>query len=431
MTISFQEELHRRGMAKDVSDAAGLSQHLASGQRRAYVGFDPTSTSLTVGNLLPIMLLRAFQRHGHRPVVLAGGGTGLIGDPSGKSLERPLLEPSDVEANLNFQRPIFEKLLDFDGNASAEILNNLAWLGELSLLPTLRDIGKHLSIFSMFAKDVVRTRQAEGGFMSFAEFSYQLLQAYDFYFMFANHGVTIQMGGSDQWGNITTGIDLIQKMHSEYRVEAYGLTAPLLTDTRGVKMGKSELGAVYLTADKTSPYLLYQYFVNLSDEFAAMILPWMVDIPLATVTDALHEAGDDRSSRLVQVMLADHVVGLLHGEGVAQLARDASRSLFEKGVRAMSREELLLAFAHVPSLVIETSPEAIASIDLQQILVDLGVTPSRKRARALLEDGGVTLNGEAMGIDTRLTPTDLLYNEFAVVRRGTKTWFVVRFEGLG
>ena len=427
MTLSFQEELYQRGMVKDVSDPAGLSHHLDTGRRRAYVGFDPTSTSLTVGNLLPIMLLRAFQRHGHQPVILCGGGTGLIGDPSGKSLERPLLTPADVEANVAAQRRIFDRLLDSEGEVAPVVLNNLDWLTGMSLLETLRDVGKHLSIFPMFGRETVKNRQAVGGFMSYAEFSYQLLQAYDFYYLHEHHGVTIQMGGSDQWGNITTGFELIRKMADGADVDVYGLTAPLLLNPDGSKMGKSELGAVYLTEDHTSPYLLYQYFVNLTDETAETLVPWMVDIPLDTVAEVLAEHRSDPAARIAQTHLARHVVTLLHGAETCASCEAASRIMFGGDVRELSRDALVTAFSHVPSVTVPTPDD----LDFVQLLVDLGVAPSKSRVRGLIESGGIQVNGETFAPGATLSPDDLLHGEFTLVRRGKKEWYVIQFEPNG
>jgi tyrosyl-tRNA synthetase len=257
------EDLAYRGLIYQETNPGGLRAHCAEGSRGVYCGFDPTAASLTIGNLVVLLLLRRFQLAGHRPVALMGGGTGLIGDPSGKEAERQIRTHEEVRANIDGQRPIFERILDFSGPAAATLVDNVDWLGKLTFIEALRDIGKHFSVNMMIQKDSVRERLAsrEQG-ISYTEFSYMLLQAYDFFHLFAERGVTIQAAGSDQWGNIVAGVDLVRRKR---QAEVYGITAPLVTKADGSKFGKTESGALWLTGERTSPYAFYQFWLNTSD----------------------------------------------------------------------------------------------------------------------------------------------------------------------
>ena len=261
--MDLLEDLKWRGLSYQCTNPEELAKHLATGSRQVYGGFDPTADSLTIGNLVPLLLLRRFQLAGHRPVALVGGGTGMIGDPSGKEAERQLMTPETIERHIAGQRRIYERILDFSGASAARLVNNGDWLGKLGFLEVLRDIGKHFSINMMIQKDSVRERleNREQG-ISYTEFSYMLLQAYDFSYLYAQQGVTLQIAGSDQWGNIVAGVDLGRRTH---RAEVFGLTAPLVTKADGGKFGKTEKGAVWLTEDRTSPYAFYQFWLNSAD----------------------------------------------------------------------------------------------------------------------------------------------------------------------
>lgn len=421
---SFLEELHRRGMIQDVSDEQGLYSHLGQGPAKAYIGFDPTSTSLTVGNLLPIMMLRLFQECGHRPVVLCGGGTGLVGDPSGKSLERPLLDEADVRYNVDAQLQIFRKLLDFDSPNGAVLINNLDWLGDLGYLQALREAGKHLSVFAMFKKESVQSRQETG--MSYAEFSYQFLQAFDFAYLHEHHGVTIQMGGSDQWGNITTGLELIRKM-SKNKAPSYGVTSSLLLDRSGVKMGKSTRGAIWMSADKTSPYDLYQYYLNLSDEAAVALVPRLIMDPGVDVTDLMRAAQDTPSERLAQRALADMVTTLLYGTETSSLCESSSRIMFTGRVAELSKIELDVVFASIPAWTVQKS-RLTPELRLADLLVTAKVVPSKSEARRLARGGGISINGRVVSdMDSPVVAWELMHDAYLAVRKGAKTWHLVKF----
>ena len=319
----FLAELEWRGMLHQTTDAAALRAHLASGARRAYIGFDPTADSLTIGNLATMMLLAHFQRAGHEPVVIAGGGTGLIGDPGGKSAERPLLAIETVRANVESQKRIFGAVLP-----GAPVINNADWLEALSYVEVLRDVGKHFSVNEMIKRDSVRSR-LEGDGISYTEFSYMLLQSYDYAHLYKAERVTLQMGGSDQWGNIVSGADLIRRMHSG---EAYALTCPLITKSDGSKFGKSEAGAIWLTADRTSPYAFHQFWLNADDADVVRYLKVFTFLSQAEIATLEQEVRTNPGGRSAQRTLANAVTTLLHGPDAAARAESAGRVLFTGNV---------------------------------------------------------------------------------------------------
>lgn len=418
------EMLGWRGLLADSSKTAELDQHLRS-PRRCYIGFDPTADSLTIGNLVPIMMLKHMQRAGHSPFVLMGGGTGLIGDPSGKSLERPLLDEDTVEANVQRQRAIFERFLDFDGSAGARILNNLDWLGELGLLKALRDIGKHVSVNEMMRRDAVRSRiegQEQG--LSYTEFSYSLLQAYDFAHLYANHQVTLQMGGSDQWGNIVAGIDLVRKLHGG---QAYGVTAKLLTKEDGTKFGKTETGAIWLTPDRTSAYTFHQYLLNVSDVEAAKFNRMLSQRSQDEIESLEMEAELSPQDRIIQRSLAAELTDAVHGEGARIQAEKTAKAIFSGEVRDLDRETLLEVFSSAPSATFSRQLLSGTSTDFFDLLTQAGLATSRSNARNLLVSSGISVNGNAVGEDWGPTPEDLLFGELLMLRKGKKNWFIAKF----
>ncbi|HEX7668054.1 MAG TPA: tyrosine--tRNA ligase, partial [Polyangiaceae bacterium] len=341
------DDLAFRGQIHQETDPEALRKHCNSTSRIVYAGFDPTSTSLTIGNLVPMILLRRFQDAGHRPVVVMGGGTGLIGDPSGKEAERALRTHEEIEANVAAIRPIFERVLGFSGPSSARILNNADWLGKLSFVEALRDVGKHFSINMMIQKDSVRKRleEREQG-ISFTEFSYMLLQAYDFQYLYDAHGVTVQIAGSDQWGNIVAGIELTRKAR---HVELYGLTAPLITKADGTKFGKTESGAVWLTADRTSPYAFYQFWLGTLDADIGRYLKTFTLFSREEIEGLTAEHEADPGKRAAHRALAAHMTELLHGAEAREHAEAASRALFSGDVRGLPEATVAEVFASAPS----------------------------------------------------------------------------------
>jgi len=421
--MSILRDLEARGLVHQQTDAEGLREHLSS-PRSVYVGFDPTAPSLTIGNLVPLIMLARFQRAGHRPFPLIGGGTGMIGDPSGKSAERPVLSVEQVQANVEGQRPIFERLLDFSGSNAAVLVNNADWLGKLGFLELLRDVGKHFSVNMMIQKDSVRERlEGREQGISYTEFSYMLLQAYDFQHLFDAHGVTLQAAGSDQWGNIVAGVDLIRRTR---RAAVYGLTAPLVTKADGTKFGKTETGAIWLSDDYTSPYAFYQFWLNAHDADVGRYLKTFTFLDLERIAELEQAQAADPGSRVAQKALAAEVTALLHGsDGLAQ-AKAATDALFSGDVSGLSRRALDEVFANAPAATVERSALEGEGMSLVDFLVAGNVARSKREARELLSSHAVLVNGRPADADGKINADWLLHGDTAVVRRGKKTWHVVR-----
>jgi tyrosyl-tRNA synthetase len=433
MTHDLINELTWRGLLYQTTDEDRLRAHLAAERRTVYCGFDPTADSLTIGNLVPIMLLAWFQRLGHRPVVVLGGGTGMIGDPSGKEAERQLRTLDEIRANMEGQRRIFERLLDFDApDTAAVMVNNHDWLGELGWIEALRDIGKHFSVNQMVQRDSVRERleNREQG-ISYTEFSYILLQAYDFLLLYRKHGVTVQAAGSDQWGNIVSGVDLIRRLEGHGRDGtplAFGLTAPLVTKSDGGKFGKTESGAIWLTDDRTSAYAFYQFWLNASD---ADVLPWLriftfLDHDEIEALERAHAEAPHR--REAQRALARAVTALVHGTAAAERAEAAARALFSGAVAELDLATLEEAFADVPASEHAREELAGEGIALLEVLPTTSLVASKGEARKLLKAGALSVNGTVVALEKRLTPSDLLHDRVILLRRGKKTWHLVRWS---
>ena len=405
-------------MLHQTTDAAALRAHLASGARRAYIGFDPTADSLTIGNLATMMLLAHFQRAGHEPVVIAGGGTGLIGDPGGKSAERPLLAIETVRANVESQKRIFGAVLP-----GAPVINNADWLEALSYVEVLRDVGKHFSVNEMIKRDSVRNR-LEGDGISYTEFSYMLLQSYDYAHLYKAERVTLQMGGSDQWGNIVSGADLIRRMHSG---EAYALTCPLITKSDGSKFGKSEAGAIWLTADRTSPYAFHQFWLNADDADVVRYLKVFTFLSQAEIATLEQEVRTNPGGRSAQRTLANAVTTLLHGPDAAARAESAGRVLFTGNVSDLDATTIEEVFRDVPASVHDRST-LDGPTDPVDLLVATGLASSRREAREFLAQGSVLMNGEKLGTDSRVDANNLLHGDTILLRRGKKNWHVTRWH---
>lgn len=427
---SFLDELRWRGLLYQRTAEEALDAHLARPGRVAYCGFDPTADSLTVGNLIAIQLLVHWQRAGHAPVVVMGGGTGLIGDPSGKDVERRLLSRDEIAANVASQRRIFERLLDFEGPRAARIVDNASWLGELGFLEMLREVGKHFSINAMIQKESVRERlhQRDQG-ISYTEFSYMLLQAYDFLHLHRELDCTVQVAGSDQFGNITAGIDLIHHTLGS-RTEAYGVTAPLLTHADGRKVGKSEGGAVWLTADRTSPYAFFQYWINVPDADVGTFLRSFTVLGAEEVAAIEAEHARDPARREAQRTLARHMSDRLHGPTERDRAEAASEALFGQGdLKTLDADTLAEVFADVPHSTHDPAALASAGLALVELLAQTGLAGSKREAREFLRSGAVTVNGRRAEPETRLTSDDLLPGATILLRRGKKQWHATRWSG--
>jgi tyrosyl-tRNA synthetase len=422
------DDLKYRGLFhQTTSDAEGegLGRHLETGGRAVYAGFDPTRDSLTVGNLMQIILLQRFQRAGHRPVVVMGGGTGMIGDPSGKESERPVLSKEQIEFNVSRLRVTMESLLDFEGANAAVLLDNASWLAPVSYLEMLRDVGKHFSVNMMIQKDSVRERlnSREQG-ISYTEFSYLILQAYDFLHLFDTLGVTVQVGGSDQWGNIVSGVELIRRKR---QAEAFGLTVPLLTKSDGGKFGKTESGAVWLTADRTSPYAFYQFWLNAADSDVVRLLKTYTFYDRASIEALEVEHQQAPEHRTAQRALADHMTELVHGGAALEQARRSTEALFSGDVSGLDEQSLAGVFHDAPSSQHDKAALAGEGAELVELLVRAGMASSKREGRQLLESGAISVNGQKVALDRRLTESDLLHGRIALLRRGRKNWHVLRF----
>jgi len=423
--MDLLEDLAFRGLIHQQTNPDGLRAHLQS-PRAVYCGFDPTRDSLTIGNLVPILLLRRFQRAGHRPVVIAGGGTGMIGDPSGKDAERQLLSLEQIEKNIAGQRAIFEGLLDFSGPNAAVILNNADWLKGIGYLEMLRDVGKFFSINMMIQKDSVRDRlqNREQG-ISYTEFSYMLLQAYDFLHLFEHHGVTLQVCGSDQWGNVVSGIDLIRRKH---QAEAFGLTAPLVTKADGGKFGKTETGAIWLDRTRTSAYAFYQFWLNTADADVIKFLKIYTFLDHAEILRLTSEHEANPGARAAHRALAEHVTELVHGaEGLAR-ARAATQALFSGDVASLPRATLEELFESAPAVTLPKARLEGEGIPAVDFLVEAGVVKSKREAREFLSTNAISISARKADAETRVTTDWLLFGEIALIRRGKKNWHVARFE---
>jgi tyrosyl-tRNA synthetase len=417
-------DLEFRGQLYQQTDPQGLREHLAR-PRRVYAGFDPTKDSLTIGNLVQILLLRRFQQAGHTPVVVMGGGTGMIGDPSGKEAERQILSPEQVAANVAGQRVSFERLLSFSGPNAAVLVNNADWLGKLGFIEALRDIGKHFSVNMMIQKDSVRERlhNRDQG-ISYTEFSYMLLQAYDFAYLREHHDVTVQAAGSDQWGNIVAGVDLIRRTQQR---EAFGLTTPLVTKADGGKFGKTETGAIWLAAGRTSPYVFYQFWVNAADADVSKFLRTFTFFSHEEILKLEAEHAANPGARSAHRALAQHMTELLHGpEGLAQ-AQKTSEALFSGNVAELSQESIVDLFGSAPEVKLAKDKLAGAGYPVVDVLVDGGVVKSKREAREFLNNGAILINGRSPGGEDHVKADWLLHGEVLLIRRGKKVWHVARF----
>ena len=423
--LGFLDELAWRGLLHQTT-AETLPAYLAKPGRIAYAGFDPTADSLTVGNYVPMKLLAHWQRAGHRPVVLMGGGTGLIGDPSGKSAERQLMTPEVVAHNVSRQRAIFERVLDFSqqSTCAATVVDNGDWLRTLGYLDVLRDVGKHFSVNQMIMRDSVKSRleEREQG-ISYTEFSYMILQAYDFVHLFRTMGCTVQLGGADQWGNIVSGIDLIRRMEQG---EAYGITNPLVTKADGGKFGKSEKGSVWLTADRTSPFRFHQYWLNTADADVVRFLKWFTFLPQDRIAELERSAAERPREREAQRALANEMTEIFHGATERGNAEAAGRALFAGELAELDARTIEEIAEDLPCTVLEPGELGGEGVLLADVLVRTTLAASKREARDFMQAGAVLVNGTKAAADARLTPRDLLHGSVALLRRGKKNWHAIR-----
>lgn len=426
---NFVEELRWRGMIHDVMP--DTEAHLMEQMRSAYIGFDPTADSLHIGNLVPIMLLAFYQRSGHKPIALVGGATGMIGDPSGKSNERNLLDEETLQHNQQCVHKQLAQFLDFSAEIEnkAIILNNYNWMKEFSFLDFIRDVGKHITVNYMMAKDSVKSRLTGEGAdgMSFTEFTYQMVQGYDFLHLYKNHKCTLQMGGSDQWGNITTGTELIRRIDGG---KGYALTCPLITKTDGSKFGKSEGGNIWLDPKRTSPYKFYQYWLNTADEDAKKYIKIFTFLDQETITNLIKDHNKEPHARLLQKRLAQEITITVHNEDALINAIKASNMLFGKSTSEdlvhLDTPTFLDVFQGVPQAEISRS-EIEKGIDIIGVLAEkTGFLKSNSEARRAIKENSVSVNKSKVSEGYCVDSSDLINEQFVLIQRGKKNYFILK-----
>jgi tyrosyl-tRNA synthetase len=417
--MDILQDLEFRGLLYQVTDYDELRERLSSGPVSLYVGFDPTADSLHIGHLLPLLGLRRFQLAGHKPIALVGGGTGLIGDPSGKSSERGLNPEELVEEWTVKIRAQLERFLDFNSPQNpARIANNYDWLGKQQVITFLRDIGKYFPIGYMLSKDAVKSRLSTG--ISYTEFSYMILQSYDFLRLNEDYGCEMQAGGSDQWGNITAGIDLIRRVSNR---KAYGLTFPLVTKSDGTKFGKTESGTIWLDPAKTTPYRFFQFWINTDDRDVIKFIKYFTFLSRDEIIDLEKEVDENPGKREAQRVLAREVTALVHGKDALSRAEKISQALFYGNVKDLMEDEIEEGLMDVPSVTIEGK-----EIGIVDLLVTAGISPSRRQAREDLKNRAIYINDQCVtDINKMLGLNDRLRERYTVIRRGKKNYFLVKW----
>jgi tyrosyl-tRNA synthetase len=418
--MDLLQDLAWRGLIYQQTDEESLKDLISKESISLYCGADPTADSLHIGHLVPFLTLRRFQQHGHRPIVLVGGATGLIGDPSGKSEERNLQTLEAVQKNVQGIQKQLAAIFNFNGENGAVMVNNYDWAGSMDIVTFLRDIGKHIGVNYMLAKDTISSRLESG--ISFTEFTYTILQAMDFNHLYENFNCKLQVGGSDQWGNITSGLELIRKMQPEGS-KAYGLTIPLVTKADGTKFGKTEGGAVWLDAKKTTPYEFYQFWINAADADVVKYLKYFTFLSHEEIEALERSVEEEPHLRKAQKALAEEMTRLIHGEDSLQQAIKITQALFSGDVRSLSASEIEQGFKDVPSF---NATEADAN--LVDLLVAAKISPSKRQAREDIANGAVTVNGERI-TDTSyvLQDTDRIEGQFTIIRRGKKKYSLIKY----
>lgn len=424
---NFVEELRWRGMIQDIMP--GTEEKLMEGPQAAYVGIDPTADSLHIGHLVSVMILKHFQNCGHKPFALVGGATGMVGDPSMKSAERNLLDEETLAHNIAGIKTQLGRFLDFDSDApnKAELVNNYDWMKDYSFINFIRDIGKHITVNYMMAKDSVKKRlsrdSSEG--MSFTEFSYQLMQGYDFYWLWKNRGCILQLGGSDQWGNITTGTELIRRMDGG---EAYALTCPLIKKSDGTKFGKTEKGNIWLDPERTSPYEFYQFWLNVADDDAERYIRIFTMLSREEVESLIAEHREDPGQRKLQKVLAREVTLMCHGEKEYENALEASKMLFgnstSEALRKLDEKTFLAVFSGVPTF--NVPKEDLPCNILDFLAVKTAIFPSKGEARKMLQGGGVSINKDKVtGLEREISTDDIIDGKYILAQKGKKNYFII------
>ena len=423
MTNELIQDLQWRGLLYQQTDAEGMEKLLNEESVSLYVGVDPTADSMHIGHIVPLLTLRRFQQAGHKPILLVGGATGTVGDPSGRSEERQLQTMEQVEANVRGLKAQMERMFDFSSDAenSAILVNNNDWVGPMTLIDFLRDYGKLINVNYILNKDTVASRLDSG--ISFTEFAYTLIQGLDFNHLYDHHNVRIQVGGSDQWGNITTGLEMIRKTHDE-NAKAFGITIPLVTKADGTKFGKTAGGAVWLDAKKTSPYEFYQFWVNTADADVVKYLKIFTFLSRAEIEALEVSVQEEAHLRLAQKTLAAEMTKLIHGEEGLQAAERITAALFSGDLKALSVEEMKVAFAGVPSVEVAKEDKNIV-----ELIVEASISPSKRQAREDVTNGAISINGEKVqDLEYVVDAKDRLEDAFTIVRRGKKKYHMVKFQ---
>ncbi|MCM3242561.1 MULTISPECIES: tyrosine--tRNA ligase [Cytobacillus] len=419
--MSLLEDLQWRGIIYQQTDEEGIENTLGKEAISLYCGVDPTADSMHIGHLLPFLTLRRFQKEGHRPIVLVGGATGLIGDPSGKSEERKLQTLETVQHNVNCIKNQLKRIFDFEGENGAIMVNNYDWAGSMDIVTFLRDYGKHVGVNYMLAKDTISSRLETG--ISFTEFTYTILQAMDFLHLYENHNCKMQIGGSDQWGNITTGLELIRKMAPEGS-KAYGLTIPLVTKADGTKFGKTESGAIWLDSEKTSPYEFYQFWINTADADVIKYLKFFTFLSREEIEGLEKAVQDEPHLRKAQKALAEEMTRMIHGDAALEQAIKITAALFSGEIKNLSASEIKQGFKDVPSYEHSEGGE----LGIVDLLVAAKISPSKRQAREDVTNGAVSVNGERITeLDYTLSDKDKIEGQFTVIRRGKKKYFLIKY----
>ncbi|PWI21913.1 tyrosine--tRNA ligase [Kurthia zopfii] len=421
MTNDLIQDLEWRGLLYQQTDAEGMAKLLNDEKVSLYVGVDPTADSMHIGHIVPMLTLRRFQNAGHQPILLVGGATGMIGDPSGRSSERNLLNEAQIAHNVNCIKGQLGRIFDFSNDANgAQLVNNFDWFGQMTTIEFLRDYGKLININYMLGKDNVSSRLDSG--LSFTEFAYTIIQGMDFNHLYDNHNVRIQVGGSDQWGNITTGLEVIRKTHEE-ETNAFGFTIPLVIKSDGTKFGKTAGGAIWLDGEKTSPYEFYQFWLNTADSDVVKYLKIFTFLSREEIEALEGKVETEAHLREAQKTLASEMTKMIHGEEGLEQALKITAALFSGDLKALSVEEMKVAFSGVPSVEV-----AKADSKIVELLVEAKISPSKRQAREDVTNGAISINGEKVqDLEYTIDAKDRLEDSFTIIRRGKKKYFMVKF----
>ncbi|MGN4423326.1 tyrosine--tRNA ligase [Bacillus mycoides] len=417
--MNIIDELEWRNAINQQTDAEGLRELVEEKKISLYCGVDPTGDSMHIGHLIPFMMMKRFQLEGHHPVILIGGATGTIGDPSGRQTERQLQTLEQVQHNVEALTTQMKKLFDFGGNSKVKMVNNYDWTHQVNIIEFLRDYGKNFSVNTMLAKDIVASRLGSG--ISFTEFSYQILQAMDFHHLYKYEGVQLQIGGSDQWGNITSGLDLIRKLEGA-EVKAFGLTIPLMLKADGTKFGKTAGGAIWLDSEKTTPFEFYQFWVNTDDRDVIKYLKFFTFLTKDRIDELAVKVQTEPHKREAQKVLAEEMTKFVHGEHALSQALKITEALFSGDIQSLTADEIEQGFKDMPTFHASNETKNIV-----EWLVDLGIEPSRRQAREDINNGAISMNGEKVtDVNTDVTVGNSFDGRFIIIRKGKKNYSLVK-----